>query len=184
MEYINCRNKLDKIYEQKINGMRARSKCDWYGYGEKSSKLFVNLEKSRATQSTIWNITKDKKIVTCHKRINQELFEFYKGLFSENLMVSMNGIMQFSNLVSIPQLTEDQSRDCESILSEKDLALVLKSMLNNKLPGNDGLTKVFWQKLQTFLTKVFCKDLKTPVISSFRSAFDKKVNLVIPKSKR
>ena len=53
LEYINCRNKLDKIYEQKINGMRARSKCDWYGYGEKSSKLFVNLEKSRATQSTI-----------------------------------------------------------------------------------------------------------------------------------
>ena len=55
----------------------------------------------------------------------------------------MNEIMQFSNLVSIPQLTEDQSRDCESILSEKDLVLVLKSMLNNKLPGNDGLTKVF-----------------------------------------
>ena len=24
-EYIDCRNKLDKIYEQKINGMRIRS---------------------------------------------------------------------------------------------------------------------------------------------------------------
>ena len=49
LEYINCRNKLDKIYEQKINGIRTTSKCDWYGYGEKSSKFFVNLEKSRAT---------------------------------------------------------------------------------------------------------------------------------------
>ena len=61
LEYIDCRNKLDKIYEQKINGIRIRSKCDWYEYGEKSSKFFLNLEKTRSTQSTIRNITKDKK---------------------------------------------------------------------------------------------------------------------------
>ena len=43
LEYIDCRNKLDKIYEQKINGIRIRSKCDWYEHGEKSSKFFLNL---------------------------------------------------------------------------------------------------------------------------------------------
>ena len=73
--------------------------------------------------------------------------------------------MQFLNLVSIPQLTEDQSKDCEFILSEKDLLLVLNSMPNNKSPGNDGLTKEFYE--------VFWEDLKTPLISSFKSAFDK-----------
>ena len=95
LEYIDCRNKLDKIYEQKINGIRIRSKCDWYEHGEKSSKFFLNLEKTRSTQSTIRNITKDKKNLTCHKKINQELFDFYKYLFSENLNVSKNEIMQF-----------------------------------------------------------------------------------------
>ena len=85
LEYIDCRNKLDKIYEQKINGIRIRSKCDWCEHGEKSSKFFLNLEKTRSTQSTIRNITKDKKNLTYHKKINQELFDFYKGLFSENL---------------------------------------------------------------------------------------------------
>ena len=144
LEYIDCRNKLDKIYEQKSNGIRIRSKCDWYEYGDKSS-----------------NITKDKKNLACHKRINQELFDFYKGLFSENLNVSKNEIMQFLNLVSIPQLTED----CEFILSEKDLLLVLNSMPNNKSPGNDDLTKEFYE--------VFWEDLKTPLTSSFKSAFDK-----------
>ena len=39
-EYIDCRNELDKIYEQKINDMRIRSKCNWYEYGEKSSIFF------------------------------------------------------------------------------------------------------------------------------------------------
>ena len=82
--------------------MRIRSKCNWYEYGEKSSKYFRNLKKSRAVQSTIQNITKDKKYLTCPKRINQELFDFYKSLFSENLNVSKNEIMQFQSLVLIP----------------------------------------------------------------------------------
>ena len=165
LDYIDCRNKLDKIYEQKVNGIRIRSKCDWYKHGEKSSKFFLNLEKTRSTQSTIRNITKDKINLTYHKKINQELFDFYKGLFSENLNVSKNEIMPFLNLVSIPQLTEDQSKDCEFVLSEKDLLLVLKSMPNNKSPGNDGLTKEFYE--------VFWDDVKTPLISSFKSAFVK-----------
>ena len=73
--------------------------------------------------------------------------------------------MQFLNLVSIPELTEDQSKNCEFILSEKDLLLVLKSMPNNKSPSSDGLTEEFYE--------VFWDDLKTPLISSFNSAFVK-----------
>ena len=61
LEYIDCRNKLNKIYEQKFNGIRLRSKCDWYEYVEKTSKFFLNLEKSRVAQSAILNITKDEK---------------------------------------------------------------------------------------------------------------------------
>ena len=57
-------------------------------------------------------LQKIKKPYICRKKINQELFDFYKGLFSENLNLSKNEIMQFLNLVSIPQLTEDQSKDC------------------------------------------------------------------------
>ena len=36
-------------------------------------------------------------------------------------------------------------------------------MPNNKSPGNKGLTKEFY--------RVFWKDLKTPLISSFKSEF-------------
>ena len=67
--------------------------------------------------------------------------------------------MIFLNLVSIPQLTEDQSKDCELILSEKDLLLLLNSMANNNSPGNDGLTKEFYE--------VLWEDLKTPLYIKF-----------------
>ena len=141
MEYADCRNKLDKIYKQKAIGIRIRGKYDWYEYGEKPSKFFLNLQRSRAAQSTIRNITQDEKNLTCRKKINQELFDFYKNLFSKNLNASKNEIMQFLNLISIPQLTEDQSRDCEFILSDKDLLLALKSMPNNNLSLTTFLQK-------------------------------------------
>ena len=163
-EYIDCRSKLDTIYEQKISGIRIRQNCYWYKYSEKSSNVFLNFEKSRAAQTTIGNITKDENNYTRHKRINQELFDFYKNLFSESLNVSKNEIMQFLSLVFIPKLKEDQSGDFEFTLSKKDLLLALKSMPNNKSPGNDCFTKEFYE--------VSREDLKTPLISSFKWTFD------------
>ena len=85
LEYIDCRNKLDKIYEQKINGIRIRSKCDWYEYGEKSSKFFHNLEKTRATQSTIRNITKYKKPIYVIKELINNFLTFIKAYFQKIL---------------------------------------------------------------------------------------------------
>ena len=85
LEYIDCRNKLDKIYEQKINGIRIRSKCDWYEYGEKSSKFFLNLEKTRATQSTIRNITKDKKNLNVMKELIKNFLNLITAYFHKIL---------------------------------------------------------------------------------------------------
>ena len=43
-EYLDCKERLDNLYQEQINGIRIRSRCDWYEYGEKSSKFFLNLE--------------------------------------------------------------------------------------------------------------------------------------------
>ena len=50
-EYTETNEKLEKIYQEKINGIRIISKCNWYDHGEKSSKFFQSLEKSRAVQN-------------------------------------------------------------------------------------------------------------------------------------
>ena len=34
-EYVSYKTKLDQLYEEKANGIRIRSKCNWYEYGEK-----------------------------------------------------------------------------------------------------------------------------------------------------
>ena len=49
-DYLRCKLKLEEIYKIEANGVKIRSKCDWYEYGEKSSKFFLNLEKNRFVQ--------------------------------------------------------------------------------------------------------------------------------------
>ena len=31
--YLECKNNLEQIYQQKANGIKIRSKCDWYEFG-------------------------------------------------------------------------------------------------------------------------------------------------------
>ena len=164
-EYIECKNKLEQIYTEKANGIRIRSKCDWYEYGEKSSKFFLNLEKSRANQSKVRNICKNNNEITEQKEINQELFNYYKDLFTEKLKISKTDINNYLSDCPIPQLSEEQALQCEENFSEKEFYQALISMPNNKSPGNDGLTKEFYE--------TFWEELKTPLIFSFECAFIK-----------
>ena len=37
---LGCKQKLQNIYTKKVNGIRIRSKCNWYKNEEKSTKFF------------------------------------------------------------------------------------------------------------------------------------------------
>ena len=43
--YLDHKNKLEQMYEEKANGVKVRTKCVCYEFGKKSSKFFLNLEK-------------------------------------------------------------------------------------------------------------------------------------------
>ena len=57
------------------------SKCDWYEYGEKSSKFFLNLEKDRFVQSQILKLIIEEKELTEQNEINDNIFRFYENIF-------------------------------------------------------------------------------------------------------
>ena len=58
-DYLRCKLRLEELYEIKANGVKIRSKCIWYKYGEKSS-----WEKSFRSES---NLQIDKR----RNRINR-----------------------------------------------------------------------------------------------------------------
>ena len=77
------------------------------------------------------------------KELIKNFLTFCKNLFSENVNVSKNEVKQFLSLIFIPEVTEDQSRYYEFILSEKYPLLVLKSLPNNK--SSNDLIKEFYE---------------------------------------
>ena len=106
--YLECKQKLQNIYTKKVNGIRIRSKCNWYENGEKSTKFFLNLEKYRATQGCLRTITVNKKELNVSRQINDALYSFYRTPFKEKLSILEECIQSFLDKVSLPKLNQNQ----------------------------------------------------------------------------
>ena len=106
---------------------------------------------------------KNGKQITDQKQVNNELFDFYKNLFKSDKRSSKCYTAQFLSSIQIPCLAEEQSAKCEILIFEGEVICALKNMPKNKSPGNDGLTKEFYEK--------FWDDLKIPFIGSLRKSF-------------
>ena len=68
--------------------------------------------------------------------------------------------------VFVPKLNYEDARICEGDLNELELLKALKSMQNNKSPGNDGLTKEFYE--------TFWNEIKHPFMNSIMEVREKK----------
>ena len=72
---------------------------------------------------------------------------------------SFPNLSNILNSIDLPCLTKEQKDFCEIELGEKELLNALKSMPNNKTPGNNGLSKEFYE--------AFWNELKDPLLKSF-----------------
>ena len=106
---------------------------------------------------------KNGKEITDQKEVNNELFHFYNNLFQSDKRSSKYDIAQFLSSIQIPSLTEEQPAKCEISIFEDELICALKNMPKNKSPGNDDITKEFYE--------IFWDELKIPFIASLRKLF-------------
>ena len=64
--------------------------------------------------------------------------------------------MQCKNII---KLNKRNKNDCEGLVTEEEVKLVIKNMENNKSPGTDGFPiefyKFFWIDIGTFLILTF-----------------------------
>ena len=54
-------------------------------------------------------------------------------------------IQDYLNRIEISKLTKVQSQKCDGEIAEGELLKALKKMPNDKSPGNDGITKEFYE---------------------------------------
>ena len=161
--YNDAKFQLDNIYNKIAEGIKVRSKCNWYEFGEKFSKIFLNLEKKNAIQGTIRKLLVDNKDVTSSAKINEELHCYYKSLYPKKSVIEGDNVESLLNALSISKLKIEDSNICEGNLSESELFDALTSKQNNKSPGNDGITKEFYE--------TFWKEIKSPFQNSIKKGY-------------
>ena len=102
-------------------------------------------------------------LFTDQVEVNKQIFSFYQSLFSRKVQFQTDIIEAYLENIPLPKLTNEQTLSCEGIISEDEVFKSLKSMENNKSPGNDGLSKEFYE--------CFWDEIKKPFLVSIHKAF-------------
>lgn len=140
---------LQNEHEDITQRIKARNKIKWHNHGERNTKFFFNLAKSRYNSKVV-NRLRDTAGTILHnpKEIMQELKKAYQNLFKET-----RPNRQFSYQNNTEAKLSDQERfELDKPLECTELTEALKSMEDGKTPGNDGLSaefyKAFWPKIK------------------------------------
>ena len=143
-KYEECKGELEKMYDQITQGIILRSKVAWYEKGEKSNKYFLNLEKRNKTKTHIRKLINDNEEISDANDILKIVKSFYGNLYSSRGLKTEPECLDYLKDINAPVLTAVQCETCENKLSLNEIYAALDSMLSNKSPGNDGLSKEFF----------------------------------------
>ena len=138
---------LEELCEKRIRGVMFRSKAKWYELGGKSSKYFFALEKAKYNAKTCYALfTQSGEIVRDPKEILEEQRKFFKKLYSKDDFVRFD----LQNTSGI-KVSEEHKVVQDELISEDEIKVAIKSMNNNKTPGQDGIPiefyKIFWKDI-------------------------------------
>ena len=117
---------------------------------------------------TIKTLLEDGKEITTPSEISLTLKKFYENLFRKNIAnsaISQN-IEMFLSDIHLPTISDDNYNICEAEITEDNLPVALKSIPNNKTPGNDGLSKDFHETFWEDVKDVFINSLKQAKIEA------------------
>ena len=143
------KEKLEHLYDKKVEGIIIRSRAWWHEYGERNSKYFLNLEKQNHIRKHIRKLCLSGVISTDTYEILEAERVFYENLYKsrrDGLEVNKPNF-NFEDL-PIPTLSNDSFDLGEGLISKEECNKVLNSFPLNKLPRNDELPIEFYR---TFL---------------------------------
>ena len=106
------------------------------------------MEKRRGIQGQIRKLIINNQEITDQNKIQNELIFNYETIFRNTSANTSEDCENFLNKALVSKLNYEDARICEGDLNELELLKALKSMQNNKSPGNDGLTRVLRNALK------------------------------------
>ena len=166
--YLLAKEKLKELDLKDLEATKIRAKAQFMEEGERSTRYFYSLEKSRRADQTIRVLTKENlDTVSEPQDLLKETYYFYKTLYTAQPCDEL-ARKQFLS-ADIPKLPDNARNSCEGLITEEELLKAVRSMENNKSPGFDGLTtnfyKHFWPILGEKLTSIFNYAFRTGALT-------------------
>ena len=118
------------------------------------------MEKKNALRETIKTLLEDGKEITTPFEITLTLKKFYENLFQKTIAKSLSDIEMFLSDIHLPTTSDENYNICKAEITEDNLLVALKSIPNNKTPGDDSLSKEFYGTFWEDIKDVFIKSLK------------------------
>ena len=145
-----AKQEYELLHDYIVRGCIVRSRINWYENGEKNSKYFLNLEKTRCSKTAVRRLYDSTGKITVNPRsIINELRDYYQTLYSNHDPEEGEEFASdFLENPNIPSLSNNSKMNCEGLLTYAECFEALKKFPNGKTPGNDGLTAEFYK---TFL---------------------------------
>ena len=147
---MDSKSEIEELLEEKNRGVIFRTKARFYEYGEKNSKYFFALEKSRYNARTCKKLLVENKLIEDPVQILNQQEAYYKELYQRDHEV--NFLLENRYDISVPPNIKSLH---EKDFTIEELTMAVKCMKRNKSPGICGLTsdffQMFWSKLKTVL---------------------------------
>ena len=178
----NTKLELEQVNIEKAEGAIIRARVKWHEYGEKSNKYFLNMEKNKQSKKNIRELNVEGRIITDQKGILSEQAKFYENLYTSKGQCSDEQFQEFTEDLTIPRLENEEKQSCEGLMTIGECGKVIKTMKNNKSPGNDGITiefhKIFWPHIGNIVVNSFnaahaCQTLSTSQRQAVITLIDK-----------
>ena len=139
--------KRDKMLDSLGEFICNRMKSKWYQEGEKGTKYFLNIQKSKGKKVEIQSLTTSNREVDQPNEIDKIVEEFYKKLYEKGDSKSNNkgALTTFLQNLEKPSITN--IADISNLLTLQDLRNTINSCKDSS-PGPDGipysLIKLTW----------------------------------------
>ena len=167
----HLRMKWEEFLIEETRGKQIRGGVKWIEEGEKCSKFFLALEKSRAANNTIFELKNTEGLLlTDEIAILNEIKEYYRILYKANETDEDNQNDLFGVFIQdlvVPTISEEERYEINQVLTIDEISNAIKKMNNGSAPGCDGLPIEFY--------KVFYNEIKYVLYQNYIYSFEQNI---------
>ena len=136
---------IKKIFQEKAEGSKIRSRSKWFEQGEKPTSYFHNLEKYHAKNKD-WTVimNDEKQLVYGTDEVMKVQVDFYSKLYSSE--GSSEVACEYFGQFIKKKVTDEKKCILNKEIDIPDILSAIKSTKKNSSPGPDGIIYEFYQE--------------------------------------